>query len=263
MGLIIKENPPAGESTHWPSCPTKTLRDAATFPTGEVPPGQHKKLVSRWLQANEEIRRRQVKATREAFAAKGSAQQWFLSGWTPKNKEQKETCEMIEAAIEVAERLYPPILKRGINHPEDMGVLLSGACGNTEGILAKKAPYSTGAIHLEIHCVTGPWNFDPTDQSTQFEPGAKSHVIHLAYKGLPNQETLQADLCTLPLIKLPPNQTRDTYQSEGLTGPKTKRGIPLHNPWTSLNPNQQHYLIAIFNQTNNTNRHRNTQPHTP
>lgn len=233
------------QNSDWESMEPSKLALLCNLPNGGFAPGNQKEGIDRWLQANKERNRRAKIAASEAFAAKGTAQRWFQN-WKPPES-QKKLCEDMEACLDVVERLYPAIANRGMKHSEDMGLLASMGNGNAEGILAKRAPYDASCVHIEIHCVTGPWNFDPVEGTAEFEPGARSGVLHLVYESLPTQKTLEEDICTYPLIKKEENhlfskKRKVIYQSEGLMGDTIQHGIPAHKPWNTLKISEQKTL---------------------
>jgi len=239
--LSLFSTPSSGEFLH-----------DALIPIGGFPPGSDlRACVSKWLAAMEDVSRRNGDAFREAFRLRGSSHAWF-SSWNPSSQSMIDLQDALDCAYDVIETHFPPILARGMNHSVDMGLLASMGYGKSEGIMAKTAPYSSGIVHLEIHCVTGPVNFS-AGEGVEFEPGAKSHVFHLAYTELPSLETLLSDICAYPMIRLPENRLYSpsgrslVYRSEGFTGGVLARdGVPCHKTWDSLSADEQKSLMTLL-----------------
>lgn len=229
--------------------PTEELRELCYLPkNGKWPAGTDPAVqIKKWMNANQEAYRRINDIEIQEFRSKGSAQTWF-SQWTPQGKDLKELAQAMEAALDVISQCYPSIEKRGTNHSEDIGLLQCDRQAKSEGVRVKKEPYSESLL-IQVCCVTGPTNFDPSTGEIEFEPGAKSHILMLAYEKLPSLADLEADICTLPLIRDPSNAlTRKgksrTYRSEGFTSSKLYReGVKLHNPWNHLQKQEQEALI--------------------
>lgn len=148
-----------------------------------------------------------------------------MPNWKSKTPQQKQLCEALEEAIHIVDNLYHPIESHGINREEDMGILQCDRRQKSEGIRVKKESYGN-RICVQILCVPGPRNHDPTTNTMEFEPGAKSHKFFLAYDKLPSQETLLADIWFI--------------------GKRYNTGIPLHNPWLSLSAHAQNQLKEDF-----------------
>lgn len=225
------------------------LKELCHIPNGGWPkdenlPGH----IETWLAANQEANTRIQQEGIQNFKARGSAQSWF-SSWKPKSKAMQDISEGIETAIDVIESGYDVILKRGMNHSEDSGLLQYDRQNRSEGIRVKKEPYGETLL-IQILSVTGPTNFDPSDGTIEFEPGSRSHLFMLAYETLPTKTDLEADICTFPIIRDPSNYLTDkngknkTYRSEGFTNPRlASQGLKLHTSWNKLSPQAQKELI--------------------
>jgi hypothetical protein len=244
-----------GMDPDWESLSVEELRSLAWLPKGGLPNDENKaRRIQLWLRSNQEVHRRIRKHEALEFQKKGTAQAWF-SRWTPSNPALQKLSDGLENALDVVEALYPSIKARGMHQAEDMGIVMAHRNGKAEGILAKMAPYDQSCVHLEIHTVTGPWNHDPTTNSVEFEPGAKSHVFHLVYTELPTPGRLEADLCTYPLIRLEQNRLESPsgksiiYQSEGLIHQNNKHGIHAHRPWDTLTTQEQENLKTLLQDT--------------
>ncbi len=194
--------------------------------------------VKIWLAANEEARRRDHLNFQSEFRNKGWPYRWFLDT-KPLNKAQDRTFEVLDEAYEVVRKYYPSIVERGIDRPEDIGLLQNSGRQSSEGVRVKREPYGH-LIHIQILCVLGPTNFDPADGTVEFEPGAKSHLLHLAYEDLPSSERLMGDVLAHPIITHPSNCIPGrTYRSEGFVSSKLAReGLPCHRPWDTLSPDE-------------------------
>ena len=242
---------PAAAPTNWDTISNRDLRSLALLPIGGIPDGPGKsEAVATWLNANRVAYSRIAQEEISAFKAIGSAQKWF-SEWSPQSQLMQKLSDAMEEAYDVIERHYPAIASRGLDNSEDMGVLASMGLGKSEGILAKFSAYDRSCLHLEIHCVTGPVNHVP-GEGIEFEVGSESHVFHLAYISLPSLETLLADICTYPLIRLPENAyiTKSgkeiTYRSEGFTGQLANTGILVHRPWNSHDSEAHARLMTLL-----------------
>jgi len=227
------------------------LQKLALLPKhGNCYPRTEKETLRDWLKANQILRDRAHKTSQRDFASKGWPYSWFLHEWTPASQNEEDT---LEAFLHTVEKSYPPIYKRGITNSEDMGILQSSSFGATEGILAKKQAYGN-LILLQITTTTGPLNWDPHEKTVQFEPGAKSHRIFLAYQELPTPHTLEGDIAAFPLLSQPLNHLGLTYRSEGFTGELYNKGVPLHKPWNTLKPEEIHNLKNTYRETSRQNK---------
>ena len=172
---------------------------------------------------------------RERFGKRGWAFRWF-QGWRPSTKAEEIQSDAMEEALDVVDRYYAPILARGMGHDEDMGILQSKGRGKTEGVGIKRDAYGTMLL-VSVYCTTGPTNFDATTGDTEFEPGSRSQVFHLAYDALPTMERLAGDIAAYPVVTAKANHLRagmkGTWMSEGWTGQFDTRPR-LHRPWDTL-----------------------------
>ena len=215
-------------------CLIPLIEDQPTDEAGQLA------MAQKWIGAIRHFAEIDRKDEVNQFAAKGWAFAWFSKYDGPES-------EAIEEALNVIEQYYPRILERGLNHSEDMGLLLSGGRGQSEGIMIKMAPYDRTLVLIEVCCVTGPTNFDPI-HGIEFELGSKSHKFHLLYRTawsdptrikpddirLPDIDTLMGDICIYPLLENPINRLLDKsgkryiWQSEGWV---SKRKLYAHISW--------------------------------
>jgi hypothetical protein len=174
-------------------------------------------------------------AQREAFAQRGWPFRWFQQ-WRPATAADVALSDTIEVALDVVDQYYGPIFARGLVQPEDMGVLQSKGRGASEGIQAKREAYGQNIL-ISIYCVTGPTNFDPSTGEVEFEPGAKSRILHLLYRELPSAGRLAGDVAAFPIITAPANRDLSVkcgiWMSEGWLG-NYKSRPRLHIPWDKM-----------------------------
>lgn len=217
------------------------VRSTGILPVESVTAGlsgdEKTSLCRAWMDGMSAQAERAGKAFRAQFKARGWAFKWF-SEWRPTTAKDEALSEAIDEALEVVAQYYPAILSRGIDEAEDMGILQSKGRGSSEGIQAKREAYGQ-MILISVHCVTGPTNFDPSTGGVEFEPGSRSHALHLAYMELPSMERLAGDIAAYPLITAEGNRSfsrpgiLNKWGSEGWTGEDATRPR-LHQPWDTL-----------------------------
>ena len=206
---------------------------------------ERRDLSQAWLAGMHSVADASARFARAKFAARGWAFKWFLY-WTPTTKEDVALSEALESALDVAERHFPRITPAQFKNPENMGIMQSKAFGGTEGVQIKQEAYGH-MILVSVYCVTGPINFDASDGTLEFEPGAKSHKFHLLYEKFPEVATVCGDLAAYPLIKAESNRMTERrhtiWQSEGWTGPHNTRPH-LHRPWNTIKAPAREALAA-------------------
>ncbi len=205
-----------------------TVDEQARMPAEDL-----RDLPHAWLEGMRTNAERVRASEQSAFAARGWPFAWFAR-WQPDTDADQRLADVLEETLEVAERYFPAIASRGLDLPEDMGILQSKGRGGSEGVQAKRRAYGSEVL-ISVYAVTGPTNFDPGSGGIEFEPGAQSHVTHLLYRCLPAPEVLFGDIAAYPVITGRDNRSAPFRQwdSEGWTG-KREIAPVMHRPWNTL-----------------------------
>ncbi len=200
-------------------------------------PDQQRSLGEAFIAGLHAVDERVGVAFRAHFRARGWPFAWFQD-WKPRTRTETDLSNGIDEALEVVAQYYPPILERGLDRNEDMGLLMSSGAANSEGVRVKRQPYSSDLVLLTVCCVSGPTNFDASGGTVEFEPGSRSHRFHLLYRELPSLERLSGDLAAYPLISAANNRDdapngSKVWMSEGWTG-RSETRPRLHKPWDTI-----------------------------
>lgn len=104
-------------------------------------------------------------------------------------------------------------------------VMCSG-CGNAEGVAVV---HNDAAAKVTVTGVEGPWNFDPSDGSVHFEPGARSVQAVLAYnRRAPSVRMLLEDVMRLPQVREIQDKRRNSKNRSKGYWTDGRQFVPFH-----------------------------------
>lgn len=149
----------------------------------------------------------------ELFATK-KPQFWYYPGY------YLEDCK--SPAVRHALHRFLPDGKRFTPDAGEL-IVMSTGCGGAEGVSIK---HDSRDVLVTVTGVLGPWNFDPSDKTVEFEKGSKSVQVSLAYqRGVPCLARMLYDMVIL-------DQILEARKSKSALGPGFRRDgaktIPFH-----------------------------------
>jgi hypothetical protein len=102
-------------------------------------------------------------------------------------------------------------------------IVMNTGCGGAEGVSIK---HDSRDVLVTVTGVLGPWNFDPSSKTVEFEPGSSSVQVQLAYrKGVPCLADLLWDMVRLDRIleaRSGLGQNGEAYRVDG------RKPVPFH-----------------------------------